>query len=193
MFLDLTWFDLILTVLFAGVIVLGARRGVAGLVAGVVAVFAWPIINLLGRIDPLVGFFLALVGGWFVVGTLARNAYATGFINASSDVARTILGGLGGALMGTALVVALALSFPITSTPSAGAGAFSYPSDALPSWLREFGLLETLCRAGSKRKISRGRHLENTVPNGVLLFDRVELEGSRLEHQTRAVDSSPCC
>lgn len=137
MSLDLTWFDLILTVLFAGVIVLGARRGVAGLVAGVVAVFAWPIINILGRIDALVAFVLALVGGWFVVGMLARNAYATGFINASSDVARTILGGLGGTLMGVALVVALALSFPITSTPSAGAGAFSYPSDALPSWLRE--------------------------------------------------------
>jgi hypothetical protein len=134
---DFTWFDLVLVVLLAGVIVLGARRGVAGLVAGVVAVFAWPIINLLGRIDALVGFFLAVIAGWFVVGMLARNAYATGFINASSDVARTILGGLGGTIMGLALVVALALSFPITSTPSAGPGAFSYPSDALPSWLRE--------------------------------------------------------
>jgi hypothetical protein len=134
---DFTWFDIILVVLLAGIMVLGARRGVAGLVAGLVAVFAWPIVNVLGRIEPLIGFVLALVAGWFVVGTLARNAYATGFISASSDAARTILGGLGGTLMGLGLVVALALSFPITSTPSAGPGAFSYPSDALPSWLRE--------------------------------------------------------
>jgi hypothetical protein len=131
-----TWFDWLLVILMAGVIVIGARRGVAGLVAGVVMLFLWPILNLLGRLEPLLGFVLALAGGW-AVGLLSRYAYATGIINATSDVARTLLGGLGGVLMGAALMVVLALSFPITSTPSAGQGAFSYPSDALPNWLRQ--------------------------------------------------------
>jgi hypothetical protein len=133
---NLTWFDVLLTILSTGIIVISARRGVAGLVAGVAMLFLWPILNLLGRLEPLLGFVLALAGGW-AVGLLSRYAYATGIINATSDVARALLGGLGGVLMGAALMVVLALSFPITSTPSAGQGAFSYPSDALPNWLRQ--------------------------------------------------------
>lgn len=136
MALNLTWFDVLLVVLMAGTIVIGARRGVAGLVAGVAMLFLWPLLSILGQLEALLGFFLALAGGW-AIGLLARYAYATGIVNATSDLARTLLGGLGGALMGAALVVVLALSFPITSTPSAGQGAFAYPSDALPTWLRQ--------------------------------------------------------
>ena len=129
---DLTAFDLMLLVILAGVIAIGVRRGVAGLVAGLGTLVFWPLLNLAGFLEPLLAFVLAFAAG-LLLGQVARVVHSTGLISASSDAARAVMGGVGGLIMGLGLVLALTMSFP-TRTNFAQ-GTFFYPSDRLPSWL----------------------------------------------------------
>ena len=90
---DVTWFDLIMMTLLAGVVVIGARRGVAGLVAGLGALLAWVVINIVAGVEPLLGLFLGAATG-FGLAMLAKYintipAFQTGSELVSSGMLRT--------------------------------------------------------------------------------------------------------
>jgi hypothetical protein len=128
---DLTWFDATLIALLAGTVVIGVRRGVAGLVSGLGGLVVWFGLNLVGGVEPLLALVLAIAVGVGLT-SLARSVLAWPPVAGLSDVAGAALGGLGGAAFGAAMVAALALSFPTSPNPAAGRGQFYYPSEYLP-------------------------------------------------------------
>lgn len=118
----ITWFDALLVTLLAAVTVMGARRGLAGAVWGVVALMAWLLVNLFSPL-PLLALVLALAAGYGAA-WLARSAVPGGV----SEVWHLGVGAVGGLALGVMVVCALALSFPIRSIGSNR----TYPSSNLP-------------------------------------------------------------
>jgi hypothetical protein len=131
---DVTWFDLIMITLLAGVVVIGARRGVAGLVAGIGAMFAWVMINIVAGVEPLLGLFLGAATG-FGLAMLAKYINTIPAFQTSSETVSMALGAVGGLILGLGLVAALSLGFPTRLNPVNG--SFLYPSDGLPNWIRD--------------------------------------------------------
>jgi hypothetical protein len=132
MFFDLTWLDLVLAVLLAGVVVLGARRGLIGLVTGLISLLLWLVVNVFGGFHPLLGFVLALLFGAGVA-WVGRNLLNE-LVQNLSDIANHAAGGVGGLILGLCLIFTLVLSFP-TSLNTEKAPV--YPSVSLPIWLGE--------------------------------------------------------
>jgi hypothetical protein len=133
MTLELTWLDLVLVTLLAGVVVLGARRGLLGLVSAILSLLLWLVVNAFGSLHPLLGFGLALALGAGMA-MLGRNLLSDLMQNLS-DFANQAAGGLGGFIIGLSLICTLALSFPRSENPINK--GYNYPSVGLPVWLNE--------------------------------------------------------
>jgi hypothetical protein len=129
---DVTWFDLIMMTLLAGVVVIGARRGVAGLVAGLGALLAWVMINIVAGVEPLLGLFLGAATG-FGLAMLAKYINTIPAFQTSSELVSLALGAVGGLILGLGLVAAISLGFPTRINPTNG--ELYYPSDRLQTWI----------------------------------------------------------
>jgi hypothetical protein len=149
---DVTLFDLVMVTLLAGVVVIGARRGVAGLVAGLGALLVWAIINIVAGVEPLLGLLLAAAAG-FGLAMLAKYLNMIPAFQTSSELVSSGLGALGGLILGLGLVAALSLGFPTRPNPSAGRGSFAYPSDSLPNWIYD-GVKQSVIQ----QTLSKGRN-----------------------------------
>jgi hypothetical protein len=128
---EMSWLDVVLMGLLAGITVVGAKRGLVGLVTGLASLLLWLVVNVFGGIHPLVGFVLALVFG-FGVAWFGRN-WLAGLMQNLSDFANQAAGGIGGFILGFCLICTLALSFP----RSDGVYGKRYPSASLPIFLGE--------------------------------------------------------
>ena len=148
--MDVTWFDLIMMTLLAGVVVIGARRGVAGLVAGLGAVLAWVVINIVAGVEPLLGLFLGAATG-FGLAMLAKYINTIPAFQTGSELVSLALGAVGGLILGLGLVAALSLGFPTRQNPSTG--KFFYPSDSLPNWIYD-GVNQSVIQTS----LSKGRN-----------------------------------
>lgn len=131
--LAFSWLDVVLMLLLAGITVVGAKRGLLGLVTGLISLPLWWMVNVFGGLHPLVGFVLALVFGagmaWF------GRTWLSGLMQNLSDLANQAAGGVGGFILGFCLICTLALSFPLSDNPI-NKGR-DYPSVSLPIWLGE--------------------------------------------------------
>jgi hypothetical protein len=149
---DATWFDLVMITLLAGVVVIGARRGVAGLVAGLGAMLVWAIVNIVAGVEPLLGLLLA-AGAGFGLAMLAKYFNTLPIFQTDSEWVSIGLGAVGGLILGLGLVAALSLGFPTRPNPSAGRGGFFYPSDSLPNWIYD-GVKQSVIQ----QTLSKGRN-----------------------------------
>lgn len=123
--MTLTPFDLALLLLWALVVLLSAQRGVLGLLTGIVGVlFLRPLLQLAGQ-SPLLALLAALLIG-FLVSLSVRP-----FPRLSYRQPRWghLLGAVGGAVLGGALVVTLLVSLPTGRDLN---GAVRYPAVDLP-------------------------------------------------------------
>jgi hypothetical protein len=131
--LELTWWDPLLMVVLAAAVALGVRRGVATLIVAVGSLLAWFILNIIGVFLAPIAFLLAL-GAGYGLGVLSRSLINSALESINdSDLLTSLLGGLGGLLLGLSVIAALTLSFP--TSPNSTAGRFDYPSTRLPVWL----------------------------------------------------------
>jgi|GEM_PF-1634956 len=125
---EITWFDALLVTLWAGVVVLGLRRGLAGLVWVLGLLVVWPLTTLLSSSSAGLALPLAILLGLLV-------AYVPRYLVQTrvTEMSHAIVGGVAGLVLGFVLAVALAMSFPISKR-----GAYStYPSDKLPPGLQQ--------------------------------------------------------
>ncbi len=133
--------DVVLPLLWLFIVVVSAQRGLVGLIAGLAgAVFIKPLLLLASFSAPL-ALVVALLLGFLV--TLAVRP----FPNLSYRQPRWghLLGGLGGAVLGTALLVTLLVSLPLGRDLN---GAVRYPAAEIPfSALFERSRLVSLGRA----------------------------------------------
>ena len=106
MVVDVTWFDLVLMTLLAGVVVIGARRGLAGLVAGLGALISWAILNIVAGVEPLLGLLLAAAAG-FGWALLAKYLNTIPALQPASELIATGLGAVGGLILGLGLIAVL--------------------------------------------------------------------------------------
>jgi hypothetical protein len=121
LFSGITWFDAMLITLWAGITVLGIRRGLGGVAWVVIALIAWPIITSMSTQTPVLALPLSIVFG-LLAGYLPRYLPATN----SQDISYAAAGGAAGLLLGFTLIVAIALGFPIKR---------GYPANTLPPFL----------------------------------------------------------
>jgi hypothetical protein len=131
--LAMSWLDVVLMMLLAGITVMGMKRGLLGLVTGLLSLLLWLVVNAFGDLHPLVGFVLAL-GFGFGMAWFGRT-WLSGLMQNLSDFANQAAGGVGGFVLGFCLVCTLALSFPLSDNPI-NRGR-DYPSVSLPIWLGE--------------------------------------------------------
>lgn len=131
--LAFSWLDVVLMLLLAGITVVGAKRGLLGLITGLISLPLWWMVNVFGGLHPLVGFALALVFG-FGLAWFGRSGLSALMQNLS-DLANQVAGGMGGFVLGFCLVCTLALSFPLSDNPINKER--NYPSVSLPIWLGE--------------------------------------------------------
>jgi hypothetical protein len=122
----LTWFDGVMVILLAAIVVVGVQRKLAAALAGLATLLLWPLINLLGLVQPLVGLVVAIAFGVGVVVGL-RFLQSFEWFPELAEPVQGLAGGLGGLLMGLGVVAALTLAFPA----SKNASGFAYPSARL--------------------------------------------------------------
>lgn len=123
--ITVTVFDALLVSLWAAVTALGARRGLGGVVWGVLGVTACFLVNLLAP-DGAVAVVMALLLGMGAV-LAARRLIR----DPLTEPWHLLVGGLGGFVLGAVLVGTLALGFPIQDAGDHG----NYPSPNLPGQL----------------------------------------------------------
>ncbi len=117
--------DILLPLLWLFIVVVSAQRGLVGLIAGLAgAVFLKPLLLVANYSAPLALVVALLLG--FLVTMLVRP-----FPNLSYRQPRWgyLLGTLGGAVLGTALVLTLLVSLPMGRDLS---GAVRYPDKEMP-------------------------------------------------------------
>lgn len=173
MVVDVTWFDLVLMTLLAGVVVIGARRGLAGLVAGLGALISWAILNIVAGVEPLLGLLLAAAAG-FGWALLAKYLNTIPALQPASELIATGLGAAGGLILGLGLIAALSLGFPTRPNPSVGRGSFAYPSDSLPNWIYD-GVKQSVIQqtlSGGRDKGGLGIWSSSKTIRAFLLPDR---------------------
>lgn len=105
----MSWIDLLLALLVAAFIALGAERRLAGLMLGVGALLLLRPLLLLGNSSPLLAVVLALAAGLL----LALAARRLERVRRLATTPWQVAGGLGGGLLGLVLVLAAAVSLPI--------------------------------------------------------------------------------
>lgn len=122
-----SWVDALLLLNVVVFTVLGARRHLAGLLVGVGAVLLIKPLLVVGGRSPVVGLLAAAVGG-AILALLAHRA-----LPAAARWPRLtgLLGGAGGLLFGSAMLVALAVSLPVEVSGSTTREVY-YPHRELP-------------------------------------------------------------
>lgn len=152
-----SWIDAVFALLLAGMIAFGASRRLTGLWVGVGGVLLLRPLLGLAAASPLIG-LAAAVGGGLVLGLVGRHL----FVEARTGRAwQSALGALGGATLGTAMVLALAVSFPIQRSPF-DPNQLYYPPRDLPPFVQGAVL----------------RSWTMSVGRDVLLFPLLEAQGS---------------
>ncbi|HZW28229.1 MAG TPA: hypothetical protein VFF08_07220 [Trueperaceae bacterium] len=106
----ITWVDVLLAVLVAVLTAAGVHRRLIGLFVGLGAALALGPLLRLGQSSPWTAVAVAAVLG-LVLGLLGRRLYDPG---RGPVWPYQVLGGVGGAVLGAALVVALITSLPIS-------------------------------------------------------------------------------
>lgn len=122
----MTWIDLLLALLFAVFIALGAERRLGGLLVGLGGVLLLRPLLLLGQASPLLAVGVALVAGL----ALALGARRIGRQRRLAPALLALLGGLGGGLLGAALVLSAAVSLPLERNSS---NQLVYPPQGVPA------------------------------------------------------------
>ena len=121
----LTPVDILLPLLWLFVVVVSAQRGLVGLIAGLTgAVLLKPFLLLATYSAPLALVVALLVG--FLVTLLVRPFPALSYRQPRWGY---LLGALGGAVLGTALVLTLLVSLPLGRDVN---GALQYPAEETP-------------------------------------------------------------
>ena len=105
----MTWLDLLLVLLFAVFVALGAERRLSGLLLGVGGVLLLRPLLLLGEVSPVLSVAVALIAG-LLISLIARRL---GRRRRLQSGRYAFLGGLGGALLGAVLVLSTSVSMPI--------------------------------------------------------------------------------
>ena len=121
----MTWIDLLLVLLFAVFIALGAERRLAGLLLGLGGVLLLRPLLLLGEVSPVLAVAAALLAG-LLLSLIARRL--TGRRRVPS-VRYALLGGLGGGLLGAVLVLSATVSLPIERNAQ---NQIIYPPQEIP-------------------------------------------------------------
>ena len=121
----LTPFDAALLLLWTFVVYLAAQRGLPGLIVGTVSVLFWRPILLIAHRNPLLAVATALLVG-FLVMLLMRPFPRLSYRQPAWGHA---LGALGGALLGSALVLTLTVSLPLGRDLN---GVLWYPAQDIP-------------------------------------------------------------
>ena len=121
----MTWIDLLLVLLFAAFVALGAERRLTGLFLGLGGVLLLRPLLLLGEVSPVLAVAGALLAG-LLISLLARRL--GGRRRLQSD-RYALLGGLGGGLLGAVLVLSATVSMPIERNAQ---NQIIYPPQELP-------------------------------------------------------------
>ena len=117
--------DILLPLLWLFVVVVSAQRGLVGLIAGLAgAVFIKPLLLLASFSAPLALVVALLLG--FLVTLLVRPFPSLSYRQPRWGY---LLGALGGAVLGTALIVTLLVSLPMGRDLN---GAVRYPDEEMP-------------------------------------------------------------
>lgn len=148
----LTPFDAALLLLWMFMMYLAAQRGLLGLIVSTMSVLLWRPILVVANKNPLLAVAAALLVGFLV--TLLTRSFPR--LSYRQPVWGHALGALGGALLGSALVLTLMVSLPIGRDPS---GAVRYPAQDVP-------FSESLQRS---RSVAAGR--------AILLYPLLERSG----------------
>lgn len=160
----MTWFDLLLTLLLALLTAIGAQRKMIGALVGIGGFVLFRILLLMFiQISPLVALLFALTAG-MLLGFAGRSLVQR---RRGSPLPFTILGGVGGFLLGILLILSLVTSLPLEITVN---NTVNYPGSGLPP------VLETAVRQSYLvRETGRGILLYPLMvdagvisPNGVL-------------------------
>lgn len=122
---DLTWIDLVLTIVIASLVALGASRKLIGLFVGIGALLLTRPLLGLGQGNPWFSIAVAFVCG-LALALLARKLVAPG---KGPELVFKIAGGFGGFLLGGAIVLALVTSLPIQRNPANEREIFYPPRD----------------------------------------------------------------
>lgn len=121
-----TWFDALLVTLLAIVTALGVQRGLIGLVWGLATLLICLLANAMLP-NPVLAALLALalsVGVAYVCVRLIPQPHDLPWAR--------LAGGLGGFALGTLLVAALTLNFPLEVRRTAQGETATYPATTLP-------------------------------------------------------------
>ena len=127
----MTWLDAVLLLIVAATTAVASERRIAGLVVGVGGALALRPLLALAQLQPWLGIVGALVTG-LVLALVGRQLLPAAPRNARWP---RLLGGLGGALLGFAIVVMLVTSLPIQRNP-VEPGLIYYPPRDLPAPLQ---------------------------------------------------------
>lgn len=134
----MSWIDGVFALLLAGMTAFGAHRRLTGLWVGVGGVLLLRPVLGLAAASPWVGLAAAL-GGGVLLGLVGRHL----FVEARTGrVWQRVLGGLGGASLGAALVLAIAVSLPIQRSPFDPNQLYYPPRDLPPGAGRRVAFLD---------------------------------------------------
>ena len=125
----ITWVDVLLVVVFATFVAAGAHRKLIGFFVGVGGVLVVRVLLGVGQSNPWLAAALGLALG-VALGLLGRRLYNPG---RGAMWPFQVLGGVGGGLLGLALVVALITSLPLQRNPANTAEIFYPPRNLPPS------------------------------------------------------------
>lgn len=139
----MSWLDLVLVLVVASITALAAERRLAGLFVGVGGVILLRPLLLLGHASPILAVVAALLVG-LGLGLAGRRVLRQ---NRGGDVAVRALGGLGGLVLGVAIVLALVTSLPIQRNP-ANPNELFYPPRDLPAPVQQAVLRSRLVLVG---------------------------------------------
>lgn len=123
----MSWIDLVLVLIVASLTSLAAERRLAGFFVGLGGALLLRPLLLLAHANVVVGVLVALLVG-LGLSVIGRRLYRQ---NRGGNALLTVLGGLGGLLLGVSLVIALVTSLPIQRNPANPTELF-YPPRNLP-------------------------------------------------------------
>jgi hypothetical protein len=157
----MTWVDAALLLIVAATTAVAGERRLAGLVVGVGGALALRPLLVLAQLQPWLGLVGALLVG-LVLALLGRHLLPTGPRNAWWP---RLVGGVGGAALGIAIVVTLVTALPIQRNP-VEPGLIYYPPRDLPPALQRAVSDATLVRFGRSVLLFPLLDAQGVVPAG---------------------------
>lgn len=136
-----TWVDIVLVLMVAITTAFGAKRRLVALVVGAGGVLLLRPLLVVGSRDPWIALAAALVGG-ILLAVIGQRLVSPALRQRWPGA---VLGGLGGLILGSALLVAIVVSLPIERS-AANQNALIYPPSNAP-----LGLSEVLKRSPTVR------------------------------------------